>query len=312
LSDLTEAVSINGVVIKTSSGESFPQGGGKLDIGAYEYIAAAAALESRMGGLAVYDTDLDITRVADANLAASNTFGLPAGTSLGIHPSDWSTFPVQGKILANGTMTWSGAMFWIDAMNATYYLGVNNWYLPGTLQPDPSCSDSNQFGSFGSGCTGSPMGHLFYDELSGTAGEWVGTSGDPDLTLFSNFQTNYWSSAQYPSPSMVPPNNAVYGSAWAFNFANGSVNGISKNQAISAWAVTDGDVLPVLLRCDLNNNGEVDAGDLSQVLRMVLDNIADDLDCDINNGGFGDGVISTSDLVIVTRIVLGIIPAIYN
>jgi hypothetical protein len=41
LSDLTEAVSINGVVIKTSSGESFPLGGGKLDIGAYEYIAAA-------------------------------------------------------------------------------------------------------------------------------------------------------------------------------------------------------------------------------------------------------------------------------
>ena len=66
------------------------------------------------------------------------------------------------------------------------------------------------------------------------------------------------------------------------------------------------------LRCDLNNNGEVDAGDLSQVLRMVVDIIADDLDCDINNAGLGDGAISTADLVIVTRIVLGIIPEIVN
>ena len=66
------------------------------------------------------------------------------------------------------------------------------------------------------------------------------------------------------------------------------------------------------LRCDLNNNGKVDAGDLSQVLRMVVDIIADDLDCDLNNAGLGDGAISTADLVIVTRIVLGIIPEIVN
>jgi hypothetical protein len=66
------------------------------------------------------------------------------------------------------------------------------------------------------------------------------------------------------------------------------------------------------LSCDLNDNGEVDAGDLTQVMRMVVDDVADDLECDINNGGDGDGAISTADLVIVSRIVLGIIPAIHN
>jgi hypothetical protein len=45
---------------------------------------------------------------------------------------------------------------------------------------------------------------------------------------------------------------------------------------------------------------------------MVVGNIAEDLDCDINNSGFGDGVISTADLVIISRIVLGILPEIYN
>ena len=40
--------------------------------------------------------------------------------------------------------------------------------------------------------------------------------------------------------------------------------------------------------------------------------VVDDLECDINNGGVGDGAISTADLLIVRRIVLGIIPAITN
>ena len=41
-------------------------------------------------------------------------------------------------------------------------------------------------------------------------------------------------------------------------------------------------------------------------------NIADDLDCDLNNAGFGDSAISPADLVIVYRTALGLLPAIYN
>ena len=43
-----------------------------------------------------------------------------------------------------------------------------------------------------------------------------------------------------------------------------------------------------------------------------MTDIAIDLDCDLNNGGLGDGMISAADLVIVSRIALGIIPAMYN
>lgn len=63
-------------------------------------------------------------------------------------------------------------------------------------------------------------------------------------------------------------------------------------------------------RCDLNGNGRVDAGDNLQVLRMVFGNIPDSLECDLDNNGAGDGVITLSDYLIVTKIVLGIIPAI--
>ena len=81
---------------------------------------------------------------------------------------------------------------------------------------------------------------------------------------------------------------------------------ISEQATDSIWRV----VFSAPLRCDLNDNGKVDAGDLLRVVRMLADEIADDLDCDMNNAGLGDGVISAADLVILTRMVLGIIPAI--
>ena len=37
---------------------------------------ANAALVTRLSGQAVYDTDLNVTWIADANLAESNTFGV--------------------------------------------------------------------------------------------------------------------------------------------------------------------------------------------------------------------------------------------
>ena len=74
---------------------------------------------------AYYDTDLDITWLADANLAASNTFGLAYNTDLGNHPSD-STGPSYSEtIRTDGKMTWGAALHWIDAMNAANYLGYS-------------------------------------------------------------------------------------------------------------------------------------------------------------------------------------------
>lgn len=101
---------------------------------------------------------------------------------------------------------------------------------------------------------------------------------------------------------------------WVLSLKTGERKLLRNNSGfdrLAAWAVRDGDVI-TLLRCDLNVNGKADAGDLSQVLRMVAGIIPEDLDCDLDNGGSGDGVVSTGDVVIITRIVLGIIPAILN
>jgi hypothetical protein len=157
---------------------------------------AYAALVSVLGGQAVYDDDLDISWVGNANLAATNTFGLATGVSLGTYEGD--TSGVNGIINANGSMNWPGALFWIDAMNAANYLDFSDWRLPNTLVPDSGCTSSDgtpRTDSHGLDCMGSEMGHLFYDEFSADRKTSVLSTGDPtELAKFINIQSNdYWS-----------------------------------------------------------------------------------------------------------------------
>lgn len=87
-----------------------------------EAVSTSAALELRLSGKAVYDTNQNITWIADANLAASNTFGLEVGVDLG----SLSGINTSGGsyIYSDGRMNWGGAMTWISAMNANNYLVI--------------------------------------------------------------------------------------------------------------------------------------------------------------------------------------------
>lgn len=120
---------------------------------------------------AYYDTDLNITWLADANYAKTSGYD------------------------SDGYMNWADANTW--ATNLSFHDVVNNftyddWRLPTTLRPDTGCS--SQSGAYGYGCSGSEMGHLFY-------GEWGGSvmSGDPDVAKFTNIQYRpYWSGTSSP------------------------------------------------------------------------------------------------------------------
>jgi hypothetical protein len=202
---------------------------GLVVTGLFMSFSANAALFPVFAGQAVYDSDLDISWIGNANLAASNTFGLSTGVSLGTHSGDSSG--VNGLIDADGSMNWPGALLWIDAMNGANYLGASDWRLPTTTQPDSTCA--SQSGGQGSGldCTGSEMGHLFnVDGIS---------SSFPDP--FTNVQPfYYWSGTE----DALDPDGA-----WAFNFNDGDQNADFKAVNYLAWAVHDGNpggaVVPV-------------------------------------------------------------------
>lgn len=186
-------------------------------------MSSNAALMSVLGGQAVYDSDRNISWVANANLAASNTFGLAYDTNLGDNPEDPYGPNYIEQIHTDGTMNWGAALHWIDAMNTANYLGFNNWSLPTSLNQDGSgpCGPALN-------CTSSEMGHLYYTEGV--------TAATPGL-LFSNVQIpQYWSSTELA-------NNPSW--AWTFNFGNGNgFQGVDAKYESSsyAWAVHPGNV----------------------------------------------------------------------
>jgi len=188
-------------------------------------LPAQAALQGRDmdGNLATYeayyDTNLNITWLADANLAATNTFGV-------------------GNIYPTGGMSGDTAQNWIGAMNSANYFGYNDWRLPVTPQYDPTCSSQSGGDSYGVGCTGSEMGHLFYTELGGVAGSSITLTHNANYSLFQNVAADYyWSGSGYP------PNNAYH--KWAFVMSSGYQYWYLSNIELSVWAVRDGDVAAI-------------------------------------------------------------------
>ena len=121
-------------------------------------LSSHATLTSVLSGQAIYDSDADLTWLANANAA---------GTMM-----DWATANAWAAGLTVG--------------------GVTGWRLPDTLQPDSSCEFQDVGDSYGYNCTGSEMGNLFYNVLGNTTGSLSNT--DP----FSNVQSSrYWSSTEY-------------------------------------------------------------------------------------------------------------------
>jgi len=205
--------------------------------------ASQAALESRLGGQAVYDTNLNITWLADANFAATNSLDVS-----GIRP--------------DGSMTWFTAQSWIAGINTSNYLGYNDWRLPST---NPVNGSFNYFysvngntdvgynisapGSLHSGSTASELAYMYYVNLGNKAP--YNTDGSPQIGSglvntgpFSNLQQGtYFSGTDF---ALFDNNNY----AWVFSLTDGfQTGGIKDSIFLSdygyAWAVRSGDVAVV-------------------------------------------------------------------
>lgn len=127
-------------------------------------VSANAALLSRAGGQAYYDTDLNVTWLANANLAAGSIYDDGASTT-------------------DGRMTWASAQSWIGSLNTANYLGVNNWQAP---EANAACT--------GYACPSSDLYHLFYVE----------GINDAAPSPFANVGGGYyWSDDAFSSPGFA-------------------------------------------------------------------------------------------------------------
>ena len=169
-------------------------------------LSAQAALVARSGGM-VYDTVQNITWL-----------------------QNWNT---------NGPMNWTTANDWA---NNLVYGGFDDWRLPTTnTTVSSNCAENFNPGGgfplqyFGFNCTGSEMGHMFYNEFGATAGNSIlSGSNAANLALFTNVQSfDYWSGTGYaPFPDF----------AWNFGTFDGYQNAGDKDSALYAVAVRPGDV----------------------------------------------------------------------
>ena len=162
---------------------------------------------------AYYDPNINATWLADANLAASNTFGVTG-------------------IDTNGRMSWYTAFDWIAAMNASNYLGFNNWRLPsfdgngnGIIEIYGYCFYSGP----GSSCADNEMNFLRWQQhISFQGSGYYSTASAP----FINMYRYYWSDADLGT------------SGYIYDFDSGtSLTGSKKFRLGAVWAVRTGDIL---------------------------------------------------------------------
>jgi hypothetical protein len=166
--------------------------------------AAGEGLQVNPDGQTVYDPIAQVTWLADANLAAKQTFGV-------------------ADINPDGSMEHAAAVQWIAAMNKADggrgYLGQRNWQMPETGPPDPSCSLK---GTTGFDCTGSAMGVLFYKQLGLHPGESVVAVPDLKVGPFHDIQPYlYWACEAETATSRCQSQGPAGGFEWNFSFGNG-------------------------------------------------------------------------------------------
>lgn len=205
-----------------------------------------AALTSYTGaggvGL-VYSSVSDITWTQEANLFktlydADNTLVSQIAEVTPTYNDSYyglQTIDVGDFNANDSSMTWWGALAFVNYLNDINYGGSSQWRLP-------SVGSNPQFGI---NETGSEQGQLYYNELNrlaypGTNGSDYGILGDGSFKSsgsagpFSNAQTSsYWSGAEYaPYPEIV----------WIFGTYNGFQGSANKGIQLYAWAVSPGQV----------------------------------------------------------------------
>lgn len=201
--------------------------------------AAQAALVDRGNGM-VYDTDRNITWLANGSLFKTQ-FDADPGVVADViaHVPTVSNGRTTHALISddfrsNGLLTWWGAMAWAENLQ---YGGFSDWRLPTSMQPDAGCTGQNRNAnlSYGYGCTGSELGHLFYDELGGIAGNDLQVQHNASFNLFTQVKTDYWTA----TPLIFP---GAGDGAFLLDMHSGEQQIGQPAFTSYAWAVRDGDI----------------------------------------------------------------------
>ncbi len=197
--------------------------------GVVPYTTGAAA------GAAVYDCNTGYTWPADANLAASNNFGVTGNVTI----NNNTPHTIVAPKISGGAMLFDTATQWVQAMNAAKYLGSTAWQIPATSK---TLQD-------------------FFNSLGLVAGDgrlmWTGSFG-PFLNLQPFF---YWAcqrdasgSSQSPCTGYAPADGSSQ-LQWSFNLDYGfqSTSSLVQKFFVTAYypaAATPGPIVSMIANAE--------------------------------------------------------------
>lgn len=183
----------------------------------------APVLETRRGGLFLYDPLNDKTWLADANQAWNSDYDDINGDA--------------SAVRGDGEMTYAAALAWADQLVVD---GVDGWRLPDVSMFDGSCRFGANVTTPLATCTEGDFTELWVEILLLERGErLMETSQLADARLFDHWQADsYWTGSMNPED---PGGN----SALAFSAFGGYLQD-STNSFAHVIAVRDGDVGEIL------------------------------------------------------------------
>ncbi len=227
-------------------------------------FSSSATLIPRLGGQAVYDSDLDVTWLTDANIYPNVLRPQIVQQLLdhNVHPSQISDmYPDTPYIPGYGFSN-----------DSRFDILGHQWRIPTALIPDRSCTNSDGSSypalsefhldtpldraySGGYNCTGGELGHLFYNEFDATIsvdsqGTVQTTIGNPDnLALFDNLVTSTTTQNLFDAEYWTSTTSPFCGNCrFVFNFSTGELSEIIDGE-ISGQArvllIRDGDISAV-------------------------------------------------------------------
>ena len=133
-----------------------------------------------------------------------------------------------------GWQNWQTQVDWADGYSQTHsvYGTFDDWRLPTTLVPDPTCT--NRASAEGYGCTGSEMGHLFI--IDGISASSPGLFTSVQASWYWSGTLDLWDGSDWSAWRIHAGGTGTQAQVdWDLRYYNN----------YPAWAVRDGDIAPI-------------------------------------------------------------------
>ncbi|MGB5439426.1 MAG: hypothetical protein WBN90_07250 [Gammaproteobacteria bacterium] len=208
----------------------------------------------------------------------------------------------------SGSNSWANQLAWVAGLNSANHLGFNDWRLASMSVaaglPTGLAEEVVDCSTIWQPlCRDNELGYMFFHNLGGsTSQDLSGNRTVGDVTL-SNIQPRYWSATESGITNAFMYHFDIGFGVWSPKNGNRHAWAVHPGDIGTALAIPDGDIAPLNAP-----DGVVNAADVLLATRITLGLLTAGpgqlAHGDVYPPGSPDGVINLQDLILITRIAL--------